>query len=155
MNWEAYAAFKEQLGWKPDPAEKAPGPVLGLKVIGNLAYISGHVPFSGGELKYPGRIGAEVSIEDGKKSAALSTINCLDTFDRAIGLNKLESVVKVTGYLCCTDDVTAQPSIMNGGSEVLVGVFGEAGRHARAALGIHTLPLGASTEVEMIVSIKA
>ncbi|MDF2652321.1 MAG: hypothetical protein K0Q73_8126 [Paenibacillus sp.] len=154
MNLEAYAQFKEQLGWKPSPAGK-PGPVLGVKVIGNIAYISGHVPFSEGELLYKGRIGADISIEDGKKSAALSVINCLESFDKAVGLDKLETVLKVTGYLSCTEDVTDHPSIMNGGSDVLVGVFGETGRHARAALGIHTLPLGSSTEVEMIVSIKA
>lgn len=155
MNRELYERLKAEAGYKPAPGAKAPGPVMGVRIDGRIAYVSGHVAFSNGELRYKGRIGAEVSIEDGKKSAALAVINCLETIDGAIGLDKVDKVLKVTGYLSCAEQVTEHPAIMNAGSDVLVGVFGEDGRHARAALGIHTLPLGASTEVEMIVSLKA
>ncbi|WP_135553613.1 RidA family protein [Paenibacillus cymbidii] len=155
MNRELYEQLKTEAGYKPAPGTKAPGPVMGVRIDGHIAYVSGHVAFASGELQYKGRIGADVSIEDGKKSAALSIINCLESLDSVIGLDKLDKVLKVTGYLSCAEHVTEHPSIMNAASDVLVGVFGDDGRHARAALGIHTLPLGASTEVEMIVSFKA
>jgi enamine deaminase RidA (YjgF/YER057c/UK114 family) len=155
MNRETYEKIKDELGFKPAPGAKVPGLILGVKAIGSIAYISGHLAFVNGELLYKGRIGADVSIEDAKKSAALSVINCLESFDSVVGLDKLDTVLKMTGYLSCTEDVTDHPAIMNAASEVLINVFGEDGRHARAALGIHTLPLGGSVEVEMIVSIKA
>ncbi|MBP1990731.1 RidA family protein [Paenibacillus eucommiae] len=155
MNREVYEKFKEELGFKPAPGTKAPGPMVSVKVSGNIAYVSGHVAFSSGELQYKGRIGADVSIEDGKKSAALSVINCLDSLDSVVGLDNIDTILKVTGYLSCAEDVTEHPSIMNAASDVLFGVFGDDGRHARAALGIHTLPLGASTEVELIVQLKS
>jgi enamine deaminase RidA (YjgF/YER057c/UK114 family) len=117
--------------------------------------VSGHVPFSGGELIYKGRIGDNVSIEEGKQSAALSVINCLESLDKAVGLERVDKILKVTGYLSCTEQVTEHPVIMNAGSQVLIDVFGEAGKHARAALGIHTLPLGSSTEVDMVVLLKS
>jgi enamine deaminase RidA (YjgF/YER057c/UK114 family) len=156
MNRQQYDAFKAKWGWSPDPAPKAGGGLIeSVRVDGNVAYVSGHVPFSGGQLQLKGRIGADISIEDGKRSAALSTINCLESLDRLVGLDRVEKILKVTGYLSCTEEVTQHPEIMNAASELLIGVFGDAGRHARAALGIHTLPLGASTEVEMVVALKA
>jgi enamine deaminase RidA (YjgF/YER057c/UK114 family) len=143
------------LGWKESPAVKEPKLVLPVRVDGRYAYVSGNVPFSAGELKFKGRIGADVSIEEGKLSAAYSVLNCLKALDREVGLDSVEQIVKVTGYLSCTEEVTEHPDIMNAGSQVLVDVFGDAGKHARAALGIHTLPLGSSTEVEIVVALKA
>jgi len=135
--------------------EPRSGPEGGRRVDRIGACRREHVPFSGGQLQLKGRIGADISIEDGKRSAALSTINCLESLDRLVGLDRVEKILKVTGYLSCTEEVTQHPEIMNAASELLIGVFGDAGRHARAALGIHTLPLGASTEVEMVVALKA
>ncbi|MEF3313601.1 RidA family protein [Paenibacillus sp. GYB004] len=155
MDRQKYEEIKQSLGFKPAPASSGPRVILPVRVEGNLAYVSGHVPFSGGELLYKGRIGVDVSIEEAKKSAALSVINCLESLDREIGLDKVDKILKVNGFLSCADHVTEHPVIMNAGSEVLIGVFGSSGEHARAALGIHTLPLGSSTEVDMIVSLKA
>ncbi|RAV17673.1 RidA family protein [Paenibacillus contaminans] len=155
MNRDKLESLKALYGFKPSPAAPPERPFIGVKVNGTIAYVSGHLPFTGGEQLYKGRIGDNVTIEEGQKSAALSTLNCLDALDQAVGLENVAEIVKVTGYLCCTEAITEHPSIMNAGSQVLVEVFGEAGKHARAALGIHTLPLGASTEVEMIVSLKA
>lgn len=152
---ERFEQVKQSLGWLESPAVKEPKLVLPVRVDGRMAYISGNVAFSAGELKYKGRIGADVSIEEGKLSAAYSVLNCLMALEREVGLERVEQVVKVTGYLSCTEEVTAHPEIMNAGSQVLVDVFGDAGKHARAALGIHTLPLGASTEVEIVVALKA
>ena len=89
MNREVYASIKEELGFKPAPdagTPKAPGAVMSVRVSDNIAYVSGHVAFSSGELMYKGRIGAEVSIEDGAKSAALSVVNCLESLDAVVGL---------------------------------------------------------------------
>ncbi|WP_158289695.1 RidA family protein [Paenibacillus flagellatus] len=154
MDRQQYEAVKTKLGWKPDPTVKPPGLIMSVRVDGNVAYVSGHVAFSGGELAYKGRIGADVTIEEGKLSAALSTVNCLESLDKEVGLERVDKILKVTGYLSCAEHVTEHPAIMNAASELLIGVFGEAGKHARAALGIHTLPLGASTEVDMVVSLK-
>jgi len=154
MNRKKYAAIQQQLGWKTTEVDFSTRPYLGIRVIGNLAFVSGSLAFSAGELLYKGVIGKTISIEDAKKSAALSVINCLDLIDTSIGLEKVESVVKLTGYLACSEEVGDHPLILNAGSEVLLDVFGEAGKHARAALGIHTLPLGGSVEVEMVVSLK-
>ncbi|MEF3305990.1 RidA family protein [Paenibacillus sp. GYB003] len=151
---ERFNQVKEKLGFQESPAVKDPKLVLPVRVDGRIAYVSGNVPFSAGELLFKGRIGANVSIEDGKRSAAFSILNCLTALDREVGLENVERVLKVTGYLSCTEDVTEHPDIMNAASEVLVELFGDAGKHARAALGIHTLPLGSSTEVEMVVSLK-
>lgn len=152
---EQFNKVKESLGFKESPAVKEPKLVLPVRVDGRIAYVSGNVAFANGELLYKGRIGADVSLAEGKLSAAHSVLNCLTALDRAVGLENVEQVLKVTGYLSCTEDVTEHPEIMNGASEVLVEVFGDAGKHARCALGIHTLPLGASTEVDIVVSLKA
>ncbi|MDF2725493.1 MAG: LysR family transcriptional regulator [Paenibacillus sp.] len=151
---EKFAQVGQSLGYEA-PAPKEPKIILPVRVDGNIAYISGNVAFSGTELLFKGRIGADVSVEDGQRSAAFSVLNCLLALDRSVGLDKVDKVLKVTGFLSCTESFTDQPTVMNGGSQVLLDVFGEAGQHARSALGIHTLPLGASTEVEMIVALKA
>lgn len=152
---ERFTQVAQSLGWEESPAPKDPKLVLPVRVDGRYAYISGNVPFSAGELKFKGRIGDDVSIEDGKLSAAYSVLNCLKALDREVGLDRVEKIVKVTGYLSCAEHVTEHPDIMNAGSQVLLDVFGDIGKHARAALGIHTLPLGSSTEVEIVVALKA
>lgn len=155
MNREEYEKIKQELGFKPAPeTNKGAATIMPVRADGNTVYVSGNVAFSNGELQYKGRIGKEISIEDGKKSASLSVINCLEALDKAYGLEKIDSVLKVNGYLSCTEEVTQHPEIMNAASDVLIRVLGDAGRHARAALGIHTLPLGASTEVDMVVRVK-
>lgn len=153
VNREVYEQLKQQYGFQRSPAG-GDKPFVGVKVDGNIAYVSGNVAFSGGELKYKGRIGDNVTVEEGKQSAALAMINCLDMLDEAVGLERVQEILKVTGYLCCAEHVTEHPSIMNAASRVLVDVFGEAGKHARAALGMHTLPLGASVEIEFVAKLK-
>jgi enamine deaminase RidA (YjgF/YER057c/UK114 family) len=154
MNREKYASIQQSLGWKTTPVDFTTKPYSGVRVHGNFAFVSGSLAYSGGELLYRGRIGETVSVDDAKKSAALSVINCLDLIDQSIGLEKVEAVLKLTGYLSCSEEIGEHPVIMNAGSEVLIDIFGEAGKHARAALGIHTLPFGGSVEVEMVVSLK-
>jgi enamine deaminase RidA (YjgF/YER057c/UK114 family) len=153
MNRARYEQLQQQYGYKPSPAS-GDRPFVGVRIDGDVVYVSGNVAFSGGELLYKGRIGDTVSIEDGKKSAALAMLNCLAAIDAEIGLEQVDKFLKVTGFVCCAEHVTEQPQIMNAASQVLVDVFGEAGKHARSALGIHTLPLGASVEIELILKRK-
>lgn len=155
MYREKLAVIQQSLGWTTTPVDFTTRPYSGIQVHGNMAFVSGSLAYSGGELLYRGRIGETVSIDEAKKSAALSVINCLDLIDQSIGLEKVDAVLKLTGYLRCSDEFGDQPAILNAGSEVLIEVFGEAGKHARAALGIHSLPFGGSVEVEMLVALKA
>lgn len=155
MNREAYEQIKQREGFVPGPEVTAYKPYLPVRIDGNIAYVSGNVAFSDGELKYKGRIGDTISVEEGKRSAALAAINTLELLEKEVGLEKVDMILKVTGYLCCADHVEELPTILNEASQVFVDVFGEEkGKHARAALGMYTLPLGASCEIEFIAKLK-
>lgn len=156
MNRYIYDQIKMREGFVEYPVANAYKPYVPVKIDGNIAYVSGNVAFSNGELQYKGRIGESLSIEEGKRSAALAAINTLELLDKAVGLERVESILKVTGYLCCAEDVEELPAILNEGSQVFVDVFGEEkGKHARVALGVYTLPLGASCEIEFMAKLKS
>jgi len=122
---------------------------------GDYVYTSGQVPFSGGELKYSGKIGFDLSIEEGQKKAELCALNGLSAIKGVIGdLNKLEQIVKVTVFVNSADGFTDQPKVANGASEFLGKIFGEAGKHVRSAVGVNELPVNSAVEVEMIVKVK-
>lgn len=122
---------------------------------GNYVYTSGQVPFSGGELKYSGKIGFDLSIEEGQKAAELCALNALSAIKSVIGnLNKIEQIVKVTVFVNSADAFTDQPKVANGASEFLGKIFGETGKHVRSAVGVNELPVNAAVEVEMIVKVK-
>ena len=123
--------------------------------LGDLVYTSGQLPVVDGVLKYAGQLGVDVSEEDGYAAAKICAINCLAAVKFAVGsLDRIERIVKVTGFVNSAPDFTAQPKVMNGASEFLNEAFGEAGAHARSAVGVSGLPLGAAVEVEMIVKVK-
>lgn len=119
-------------------------------IVGNRVYISGQLPFEGGELLHKGKLGDTVSLEEGQAAARLCAINILAQLQSACGgdLNKVDRCVRLGGFVNCTPDFTDQPKVINGASDLMVAVFGEAGRHARAAIGANSLPLGVSVEVE-------
>ena len=122
---------------------------------GNYVYTSGQVPFANGELKYAGKIGFDLSIEEGQKAAKLCALNALSAIKSVIGdLNKIEQIVKVTVFVNSADGFTDQPKVANGASEFFGKVFGEAGKHARSAVGVNELPVNSAVEVEMIVKVK-
>ncbi|XID90921.1 RidA family protein [Paenibacillaceae bacterium WGS1546] len=155
MNRQAYETIKIREGYKEGAPSNVYKPYVPVKIVDGMAYVSGNVAFSGDELLYKGVIGGNLTIEEGKKSAALAAVNCLELLEKAIGLDKVATIVKVTGYLRCAEHVEELPSILNAGSQVFVDVFGEEnGKHARAALGMYTLPLGASAEIEFIAKLK-
>ncbi|MCH7773989.1 MAG: RidA family protein [Bacteroidetes bacterium] len=122
---------------------------------GDYVYTSGQVPFADGELKYSGKIGFDLSIEEGQKAAELCALNGLSAIKSEIGdLNKIEQIVKVTVFVNSADGFTDQPKVANGASEFLGKIFGEAGKHVRSAVGVNELPVNSAVEVEMIVKVK-
>ena len=121
---------------------------------GNLLFTAGQLPFVDGLLPATGRVGAEVSPEDAKGCARQAGLNLLAAVDAAVGLDSVERVVKVVGFVASAQGFTGQPGVVNGVSDLLAEVFGEAGRHARSAVGVAELPLGAPVEVEAILQVR-
>ncbi len=127
-----------------------------LAIAGNLLYASGQVPFDGDQLVSKGKVPSQVNAEDATKAAALCAANVLRSVSAHIGsLDKIERLVRITGYVNADNDFTDCHLIINGASRLVRDVFGEAGRHARTALAMNQLPLGASVEVEMIFQLKS
>jgi enamine deaminase RidA (YjgF/YER057c/UK114 family) len=122
---------------------------------GHHVYVSGQVPMVDGKIATTGKVGAEVSPEEAKQLAARCALNGIAAVDALVGLERVVRVVKVVGFVASAPGFTGQPGVINGASELLGEVFGEAGRHARSAVGVAELPLGAPVEVEMIVEISA
>lgn len=145
----------EALGY---PLDRTPAPGAIYKpvvVSGDTVYVSGAVPTDGGRLAYQGKVPSEISLEDAKQSAALCAANNLRMVRQALGsLNRVERVLRVTGYVNSDPDFTDQHLVINGASELLRDVFGDAGVGARSAIGMAQLPLGSTTEVEMILELK-
>ena len=121
---------------------------------GNLVYTSGQLPMVEGALPMVGKVGDQVSPEDAKALAQRCALNALAAVKSEIGdLAKVKRVVKVVGFVASAPDFTGQPGVINGASELLGAVFGEAGRHARSAVGVAVLPLDAPVEVELTVEV--
>jgi enamine deaminase RidA (YjgF/YER057c/UK114 family) len=122
---------------------------------GNHVYVSGQVPLVDGKLEVTGKVGAQVSPEQARQLAARCALNALAAVDDLVGLESIVRVVKVVGFVASAAGFTGQPGVINGASEFLAEVLGESGRHARSAVGVAELPLGAPVEVEMIVEVAA
>lgn len=135
----------------------APKPVAAYvpaRRVGNLLFVSGQLPMVGGKLVAEGPVPSKVTPEDANKAARQCAINALAVARDAVGsLDKVKGVVRVGAWVASDDAFTAIPQVANGASELLVQVFGEAGRHARAAVGTNVLPLGASVEVEVLFEV--
>jgi enamine deaminase RidA (YjgF/YER057c/UK114 family) len=135
------------------PAVAAPaGAYVPAVVSGDLVFTAGQLPFVDGSLPETGKVGAGVSAEAAKDWARQSALNALAAAESAIGsLDRVTAVVKVTGFVASDPSFTGQPGVINGASELLGEVFGEAGRHARSAVGVAVLPLDSPVEVELIL----
>ena len=121
---------------------------------GNLVYVSGQVPVAEGRPTHVGHLGAEVDLEAGRAAARPCAVNVLAALKAELGeLSRVRRVVKVTGFVACTADFTDHPKVVNAASELFGDTFGEAGRHARAAVGVPALPLGVPVEVEAIIEV--
>ena len=133
----------------PDAPAPAANYVPFIKT-GNLVVISGQLPFSDGKVKFKGRLGDTVVVEEGIQSARLCAINLLANLKVACGgdLSKVTRVVRLGGFVAATPEFEQHPAVINGASDLMASIFGDAGAHARAAVGVASLPLGASVEVE-------
>ena len=120
---------------------------------GNHVYVSGQLPMADGKLLATGKVGAEVTAEQAKELARACALNALAAVDALVGLDNVVKVVKVVGFVASAPGFTGQPAVINGASELFGEVFGEAGRHARSAVGVAELPLDAPVEVEVIVEV--
>lgn len=121
---------------------------------GNLLFVSGQIPVSGGGIALKGLVGRDVSLEDAQGAARLCAINLIAQAKAACGdLDNVRRVVKVGGFVACGPDFTDHPKVVNAASELMVEVFGEAGRHARFAVGAPSLPLGVPVEVEAVFEV--
>lgn len=122
---------------------------------GSLLFISGQLCLVNGELLYEGRVGKDVSLEQGYQAARMATINSLAIIKKELGsLDRVKRIVKVVGYVASDSDFYNQPKVINGASDLLVEVFGDQGRHARSAVGVHSLPLNTPIEIEIIVEFE-
>ena len=138
------------------PAPAAPvAAYVPVVVAGGLAHVSGQLPFIGGQL-VTGRLGEDVSLEQGTVAAQACGLMILAQLKAALGsLARVERVVKLGAFINSTAGFTDQPKVANGASELMAAVFGDAGRHARSAVGVPVLPLGAAVEVDAIVAVSA
>ena len=134
----------------PDVAKPA-GAYVPAITTGNLVYTAGQLPSTGGVLPATGKVGADVTPEDAKQYARVCVLNGLAAAKGAIGsLDRIVKVVKVVGFVASDPAFTGQPGVINGASELLGEIFGEAGAHARSAVGVAALPLDAPVEIEFI-----
>jgi enamine deaminase RidA (YjgF/YER057c/UK114 family) len=137
----------------PEPAAPVAAYVP-VVIAGGLAHVSGQVSFVDGTLR-KGRLGADVSLEEGIEAAQGCGLMILAQLKAALGsLDRVERVVKLGAFVNSTPDFTDQPKVANGASELMVAVFGEAGKHARSAVGVPSLPLGVAVEVDAIVAVR-
>lgn len=122
---------------------------------GRIVYASGQTPTIDGVLQVRGKLGDGVSVEEGQRAARLAALNCLAEVRGLLGsLDAVSRVVRLTGYVASAPGFGEQPAVMNGASQLIEEVFGEAGRHARSAIGVAELPFGAPVEVELIVEVR-
>lgn len=122
-----------------------------------MVFISGQLPSRDGQVSFKGRLGEDVVLEAGAEAAKLCAINILAVLKQACegDWDKVERCLRIGGFVCSTDEFTQQPLVINGASDLIGSVFGEAGRHARAAVGVNVLPLGACVEVEALFAVKS
>jgi len=125
-------------------------------IAGNMVIISGQLPVKDGQIVFKGKVGMDISLEDGQAAARLCALNILAQLKVACNgaLDSIERCVRLGGFVNCGPNYTEQPKVINGASDLMVDVFGESGRHARAAVGVNSLPLGAAVEVEATFLIK-
>jgi enamine deaminase RidA (YjgF/YER057c/UK114 family) len=120
---------------------------------GSFVYTSGQLPFVSGSLAATGKVGAELSPEEAKRQARTCALNALAAVHGLVGIDAVVKIVKVVGFVASAEGFTGQPAVVNGASELLGEIFGDAGRHARSAVGVAELPLSAPVEVELIVEV--
>lgn len=123
--------------------------------VGNLLFVAGQGPSRDGKILYQGRVGSDLTIEEGYQAARACALNILSIVKREIGnLDKVRRIVRVSGFVNSADDFVQQPKVVNGASDLMVELFGENGKHARMAIGVNVLPFNIAVEVAAIVEVK-
>jgi len=143
-----------ELGLVLPPVATPAGVYLPAVRSGSLVFTAGQLPLVDGVLGATGKLGAEIDTERGQELARTCVLNALAAVDDLLGLDAVVRVVKMVGFVASAPGFTAQPAVVNGASELLSEVFGAAGAHARSAIGVAELPLGAPVEVELIVEVS-
>ena len=139
------------------PEAKPPvGSYVATKIVGNLLYISGQISISGNGELIKGKIGKDLSVDEGYKAAERCGLSIISQAKVACNgdLSKIKSCVKLTGFVNSTDNFTEQPKVINGASDLIASIFGDAGMHTRAAVSANSLPLGVSVEVDAIFELN-
>ncbi|MDO8746569.1 MAG: RidA family protein [Thermodesulfovibrionales bacterium] len=145
----------KQLGIELPDAPKPLGSYVPLVRTGNLVFLSGILPLVEGKLTREGQVGEKVTVDEAREDARTAAINALAILKSNLGtLNKISRCVKITGYVSSAPDFTEQPNVLNAASDFMLEIFGEVGRHARAAVGVNVLPLNSPVELEFIFEIS-
>lgn len=146
----------KQLGLELPPVSKPIANYVKYVRTGNLIFLAGHGPSKPDGTNITGKVGKELSIEQGYEAAKITALSLIATLKDALGgdLSKVKRIVKVNGYVNCLPDFTEHPKVINGCSDLLVTLFGEKGKHARAAMGMVALPSNIAVEIEMIVEVE-
>lgn len=143
-----------ELGYDLPEVPQPAGSYVPAVHVGDLIFTAGQLPFQGGSLLHTGKVGDAVGVEEAQDASRLCALNALAAVaTEAGGLDEINRIVKVTGYVASADGFTRQPEILNGASDFLGEVFGEAGKHARSAVGVAELPLNAPVEVEIVAAV--
>lgn len=145
----------KQLGIVLPPPPKPVANYVPAVEAGDLLFLSGVLPFRDGALAWTGKLGRDLTVEQGYEAAKVSLLNGLAIVRSQLGtLDRVKQVVRLVGHVASAEGFRQQPAVINGASDLLVGLFGEAGRHARVAVGAAELPLNAPVELELIIQIR-
>ncbi|MFT6556608.1 MULTISPECIES: RidA family protein [Sneathiella] len=146
----------EKLGLVIPEAAAPAANYIPYTVSGNLVFVSGQVPFVDGAITFQGKVGKEFTVEEGAECARVCALNILAQVKAACGgdLDRVTRCVKLGGFVNCVDGFAQQPTVINGASDLMVEVFGDAGRHARFAVGTNALPLNVAVEIDAVFEIK-
>ncbi len=146
----------KELGLQLPPASKPNANYVKYVRTGNLLFLAGHGPTKADGTNITGKVGKDLIIEQGYEAAKITALSLIATLKDALGgdLSKVKRIVKVNGYVNCLPDFTEQPKVINGCSDLLVAVFGEKGKHARAAMGMVALPNNIAVEIELVVEVE-
>lgn len=145
----------KELGFELPEVPKPVGEYVPAKRVGNFIFVSGQGPIQNGQPVYVGKVGAEIPLEEARKAAQICVLNCLAAVKSLIGsLDLVKEVIQVRGFVNSAPNFHEQPRVIDGASELLVNLFGDRGRHARAALGTSNLPGNIPVEIEMVLSIR-
>jgi enamine deaminase RidA (YjgF/YER057c/UK114 family) len=144
----------KEMGIELPPAPNPLGSYIPAVRTGNLVFVSGMLPLKDGKLLHRGKVGSEVTVEEAREAARTAAVNALSVLKAHTGgLEKVRRCVKVSGYIASSPGFTEQPMVLNAASDLMAEVFGEAGRHARAAIGVPVLPMDSPVEIEFIFEV--